>query len=162
MLRSCLVALALVCGLTSSAWADGSADAGIVEPVPAGSAVEVAVAPSKVEAVANPARSPVAAWDDVKAARKTSWPLAVWLVLVMLGKALAYGRDKLGKVPLVGKLAAVLAKGKGAMILAAVGAVGAAGYEVLLGGGSWVAALVASGAALGGVISSTTRPATAP
>lgn len=120
------------------------------------------MAPSKVEAVANPARSPVAAWDDVKAARKTSWPLAVWLVLVMLGKALAYGRDKLGKVPLVGKLAAVLAKGKGAMILAAVGAVGAAGYEVLLGGGSWVAALVASGAALGGVISSTTRPATAP
>lgn len=107
----------------------------------------------------NPAQHPAQAWNDEKAARKTSWPLALWLAMVMLGKALAYSRDKLKGVPLVGLAAAWLAKGKGAMLLAAIVAVGAAGYDVIANGGSWVSALVASGAALGGMMHSTTKNA---
>lgn len=111
------------------------------------------------DAVTNPAQHPAQAWSDEKAARKTSWPLAFWLAAVMLGKALAYGRDKLKGLPIVGKAAAWLAKGKGAMVVAAIVAVGAAGYDVVVNGGSWVAGLVAAGAALGGVLHSTTKGA---
>jgi hypothetical protein len=112
----------------------------------------------KATDVPNPVTSPVMAWDDVKVAKRTTWALLVWLALVMLGKALAYGRDKLGGVPVLGKLAAWLAKGKGAMVVAAVGAVGTAGYDALMQGGTWVSAIVVSGAALGGVLHSTTKP----
>lgn len=151
-----------------SAWADTTADAGaepfkdppVVVPAPAplsgsGATVEQ---PKPSDAIHNPASEPVAAWDDVKAARKTSWPLAVWAVLAMLGKALAYGSDKLKRVPVLGKLAAWLATGKRAMVVAGIGAVGSAGYDVLVAGGSLVAALIASGIAIAGTTHSTTQP----
>lgn len=155
-------ALALVCA--PLAWADTPSDAS-VDATAAGSGLEgtgssgdplhVVVDPSKD--LPNPATQPVAAWSEVKLARKTSWPLAVWMALAMLGKGLAYGRDKLAKVPLVGKFAALLAKGKGAMILAAIGTVGAAGYGVMVDGGTLVSALVAAAIALAGVTHSTTK-----
>lgn len=177
MLRQALICLAFVWAFvlasstarSPSAWADTPADAGVVD---AGSAAGSAAASTdeavKPDAtVTNPAQHPVQALDEVKLAKKTSWPLALWLGLVMLGKALAYGRDKLAKVPLVGKLATWLAKGKGAMLVAAIGAIGAAGYNTVIDGGTWVAGLVAAGAALGGVLHSTTKttggaPATDP
>lgn len=173
MLTRAMLALALVCGFalapstarSPSAWADTTSDAGVVD---AGSAattpatVTTTTTTTTAEAVPNPVKSPAAAWDDAKAAKKTSWPLLVWLLLVMLGKALAYGRVALKGVPVVGKLAARLAVGKAAMVVAAIGAIGAAGYDVLVSGGSWVAALVASGAALGGVLHSTTQPPATP
>ncbi len=109
-------------------------------------------------ALPNPGTDPVAAWNDAKLARKTSWPLAIWGVLAMLGKLLAYGRDKLKGVPLLGGLASWLSKGKHAMIVAAVGAVGAAGYDVLISGGTLVAALIASVIAVAGIVHSTTQP----
>lgn len=114
------------------------------------------------DALHNPATDPAGAWSDENAARKTSWPLAVWAGLAMLGKALAYGRDKLKTVPVIGKLAAWLATGKMAMLVAGVGAVGAAGYDVLMAGGSLVAALVASGVAIAGISHSTTQPTSPP
>lgn len=124
-----------------------------------GSEAQLAPAPApKVDSLHNPAAEPVAAWDDVKAARKTSWPLAVWAGLAMLGKALAYGRERLKGVPLLGKLASWLATGKAAMVVAGFGAIGAAGYDILVSGGSLVAALVASGIAAAGVTHSTTQP----
>lgn len=181
MLKRAIVSLAVVAafalvpstGRPPSAWADtpdasaGSGSAEAPRPIicPAGQHVTTApdgaqscteLAP-KSEQVPNPAEHPLEAWDDAKAAKKTSWPLLVWLSLVMLGKALAYGRDHLKGVPLVGWIARRMAIGKTAMLVAAVGAVGAAGYDVVIAGGSWVAGLVASGAALGGVLHSTTQ-----
>ncbi|HUS27552.1 MAG TPA: hypothetical protein VMZ53_03560 [Kofleriaceae bacterium] len=140
------------------AWSDTPSDAGVAA-VSAGSALEGSGSAAGVTQpdVVNPAQHPAQALDEVKLARKTSWPLAVWLALAMAGKALAYGRDKLKRVPVVGGVAALLAKGKGAMIVAAVGAVGAAGYAVLLDGGTLTAALVASVVALAGVTRSTTK-----
>jgi len=163
-----LTRIALIIGLVLSlgliavdihnAWADDPPASLSVGSASSGSA-DVTAAPAPHDSVANPVQHPAQAWSDEKAARKTSWPLAFWLGAVMLGKALAYGRDKLKNVPLVGKAAQWLAKGKGAMIVAAIVAVGAAGYDVVVGGGSWVAALTAAGAALGGVMHSTTKGA---
>jgi hypothetical protein len=184
MLRPILIALAFAAAFAlapstarcPSAWADTPSDGGVplvandlslgsssitndvthVSAAPTGSA-----APAPADTVHNPVTSPAAAYDEVKEAKRTSWPLLVWLALVMLGKALAYSADALAKAPIIGKLAAWLAKGKAAMAVAALGAVGAAGYNVLVNGGTVVAALVASGAAIGGVLHSTTRtPAT--
>lgn len=160
-----------------SAWAD-TTDAGTVTvepfkepPAPpaataagssstSGSAAAPAHKPS--DDLDNPAVNPIAAWDDAKAARKTSWPLAVWAVLAMVGKALAYGADKLKGVPVLGKLASMLATGKTAMVVAGIGAVGAAGFDVLANGGTLTAALVASGVAIAGAMHSTTQPKPAP
>lgn len=136
----------------------------LAQPAPGSAEVESgSAAPTKPsDAVVNPVQHPEQAWDNEKAARKVGWPLAIWLGMVMLGKALAYSRDKLKTTPLIGKLAAWLAKGKGAMILAAIVGVGAAGYNTMMGGGSWVAAIVAAGAAIGGVMHSTTKGADTP
>lgn len=144
-----------------SAWADTptatDAGSGSGSSVDKGSAA--APAPTKADALPNPLQNPVQAISEAKLAQKTAWPLAVWCVLAMLGKALAYGRDKIKGVPLLGKLAAWLAKGKGAMIVAAVGAVGAAGYNVMADGGTLTAAIVAAGIALAGITHSTTKNA---
>jgi hypothetical protein len=157
-----------------SAWADtteagagSGANASSTSPSPApevatagsGSAAPApATAPKASDAIHNPATDPSAAWDDARAAKKTSWPLAVWAVLAMLGKALAYGATALAGVPLLGRLAAMLAKGKAAMVIAGIGAVGAAGFDVLVNGGTLTAALVASSVAIAGVTHSTTQP----
>lgn len=108
----------------------------------------------------NPATSPLQAIDEAKEARRTSWPLAMWAVLAMAGKALAYSREKLKGVPLAGKLAAWLSVGKRAMWIAAIGAVGSAGYDVMIQGGSTTAALVAAGMAIAGISHSTTKGVT--
>ena len=127
--------------------------------VNAGSGATVMVAPPS-SALPNPAEHPLQAWDDAKAARKTSWPLAVFAVLVMLGKALAYGRDKLKGMPLLGAAAAWLSVGKRAMLVAGFGTIAAAGYDVLVAGGSLIAALTAGAVAIAGSLHSTTRNAT--
>lgn len=174
-----LLACTLVCSTASHAVGDASTDATAqlvdagavtIEPAPVvGCAVgqwtvkDPTGATSCRDSAAmlpNPATSPIAAIDEVKEARRTSWPLAVWAAIAMLGKGLAYGREKLKGVPLAGKLAEWLSQGKRAMWLAAIGAVGAAGYDVMIQGGSTVAALVAAGIALAGVTHSTTKGAT--
>lgn len=119
----------------------------------------VAAQPAPSAGVTNPAEHPLQAWDDAKAARKGGWPLLVFFALVALTKALAYGRDKLGGVPGVGWIARRLAVGKTAMIVAGIGAIGCAGYDVLANGGSLVAALTAAGLALAGALHSTTKGA---
>ena len=172
MLRR-LIPFVFVLAFGSHAYAeDGSGAPGTI-PAPAASAtpdmVPVAATeptpnnaatpalPKKAEALPNPAEHPVLAWNDAKLARKTSWPLAIWAVLAMLGKLLAYGADKLKNVQIIGGLAKWLGKGKHAMIVAGIGAVGAAGYNTLIEGGTLVAALVASGVAIAGILHSTTH-----
>lgn len=100
----------------------------------------------------NPVLHPGAAWNDWKATKKTGWPLAVFAGLVFIGKGLAYGKDKLGGVPLLGRLAAWLAVGRRATALAAIGTIGAAGYDVLRSGGSLSAAVIAAGVAFAGLL----------
>jgi hypothetical protein len=98
--------------------------------------------------VVNPAEHPVQALDEAKAAKTYGWAALAFFVLVSLSKALAYGRDKLAGLPAIGWIAARLAKGKTAMIVAGVGAVAAAGYNILADGGTLTSALFAAAVAL--------------
>ena len=132
-------------------------DAGVVT-ADAGTAGMVVLPPAVL--LPDPIEHPALALTDVQLARKTGWPLAIWAALAMFGKALAYARDKLRTWPVIGKVAAWLAEGKRAMVVAAIGAVGAAGYNVLLAGGTVTAALIASGVAIAGLTHSTTQPTT--
>ncbi len=153
-----LLAICLVLGCSAVAYGDPPSDAGTVI-VPA--MVDAGAAPvvTPADALPNPLERPAQAMDDAKLARKTSWPLAVWAALAMAGKALAYGRDKMQGMPVFDDLATWLSKGKHAMWVAAVGAVGAAGYNVMVSGGTLVAALLASGIAIAGLSHSTTKGA---
>ena len=163
-MRALILALVVLVATVSPVMAQ---DAGValIEPMSAGSAAGSAAVPvapvvaSPSSALPNPATSPVAAWDEAKAARKTSWPLLVFALLVMLSKALAYGREALKGLPVVGKAAEWLSVGKRAMLVAGFATVGAAGYDVLMAGGSLVAALIAAGVAVAGALHSTTKGA---
>lgn len=158
-MRSLILSLLVTFSIATPAFAD-TPDAGvvIVEPFTPSEApaTETSTASS---AISDPAEHPVQAWDEAKAARKGGWAMLVFFALVALTKALAYGRDKLAGLPVIGALAKRLAVGKTAMIVAGLGAIGAAGYDVLVGGGSLTAALFAAGAAAGGVMHSTTKGA---
>lgn len=139
----------------SSPATEGSGSA--IPPATVTTTTTTTVAPH--DAVPNPVTSPVAAWDEAKAARKGGWAILVFFVLVALTKALAYGRDKLKGMPGIGWIARRLAVGKTAMIVAGVGAVAAAGYDVIAQGGSVTSALFAAGVALAGALHSTTKGA---
>lgn len=161
-MRRIVLSIALLFVLAGPALADGSADPVVAadHSEAAGSAAGSAAAtPPPSASVPDPAEHPVQAWDDAKAARKSGWPVLVFFVLVALTKALAYGRDKLAGMPGIGWIAARLAKGKAAMIVAGVAALGAAGYDALANGGSLTAALMAAGVALAGALHSTTKNA---
>jgi hypothetical protein len=162
-----LVSILIVLGLSAinPALADDAPDAGAVivpafvdaGPHPALDAGPIAAPAPPSAAIHDPAEAPLAAWDDAKAARKAGWPVLVFFVLVAISKALAYGREKLASVPLIGKLAVWLSTGKRAVAIAALGVVGVAGYDKLMSGGSLTSALVAAGIAASGLMSSTTK-----
>ena len=88
----------------------------------------------------DPIVAPSAAWDDLKAARKTSWPLAVLAGLIMLARLAGSAGSKM-------KALAWLGKGKAAFAAAGVLAVATAAFDVLALGGSWVSVLTAAAAA---------------
>lgn len=157
-MRRLILALCLCTFAVAPALADDPVVAADHTPA-AGSAAAPAATPSRAADLPNPAEHPIAAWDDVKAAKKTGWPLMIFACLVMLGKALAYGREKLKTMPILGKAAAWLSVGKRAMLVAGFGTVGAAGFDVLASGGSLVAALIAAGVAVAGALHSTTKGA---
>lgn len=115
------------------------------------------IKPSDV--IVNPAEHPVQALGEAKAARKSGWAMLLFFCLVAITKALAYGRDKLAGLPLLGKAATWLATGKRAVLVAGLAAVGAAGYDILAGGGTVTAALFAAVTAYAAALHSTTKGA---
>lgn len=166
-----LLAMSLAVGITCTTYAlvyaDGSAgvDAGITVPVGSGLAPpSVVVAPVTITALPpattlpDPLEHPLAALDDVKMTVKTTWPIAVFAILVMLTKALAYAAASLQSTPIVGGVARWLAQAKHAMAVAVTGALAAAAYNTLVTGGTVAAAVVAAGIAYAGLLHSTTQP----
>lgn len=164
-MKRIVITLSFLIGLTTPVLADTAPlDAGpavVIQPMEAGSGSgsAFATAPTPADTVANPVTSPVVAYDEAKAARKEGWAVLVFFCLVALTKALAYGRDKLAGLPGIGWIAAKLAVGKTAMIVAGIGALAAAGYNVLADGGTVGSALIAAGVALAGALHSTTKGA---
>lgn len=102
--------------------------------------VDVATAsPTKatVDAPHDPIAAPIESIGDIKAARKYGWAAAAFLILWQLSLV----ASKLGQSI---KWLAVLGKGRVAVVVGAVGALGIAGYNAMALGGSLVAALFAA------------------
>lgn len=118
-------------------------DAGMAEPavVASSTATSSPTTATPADNLHDPVTAPGAAWDDVKAAKKTGWAVAVFAGLVMLCKLL--GRAK--KLPML----AALGKGKTAVVVGALGALGAACYNAAADGGAWTAMLIAGVTAIG-------------
>jgi hypothetical protein len=86
--------------------------------------------------------APKAAWDDVVAAKRVGWSVAVFAGLVIIARLAA----RLGRNV---KLLAVLGRGKVAVVIGAAGAIGASCYNAAIAGGAWTALLSAALVALG-------------
>lgn len=119
------VALALcIAGL---AYADGSS------AVPdSGSAVPIAGTPA--DAIHDPLSNPAAAWNDLQAAQKVGWPLAILAGAVVLSKLLSR----------LGGVWSKLNTGKAALVIGGLSAVAVAAYNALAQGGSWLAVAIAA------------------
>lgn len=112
-------------------------DAGVAAAPDAGTAPSSSSAADKLH---DPASSPAAAFDDLKAAKKVGWSVVAFALLVMLARL----ASRFGKP---GTFLAGLGKGKAAVVVGAVGAIAAACYNAAADGGAWTATLAAGVAA---------------
>lgn len=150
-MRTLLVTLFLLAGFysyhrafVSVARADGGSNGSAAiatDASVAGSSTPIAGAPLLAPATApslsdlhDPISSPAAAFDDVKAAKKIGWLVAVLAGLVLLGKGLARASQTF----------AFLGKGKAAIVIALLGTTAAGCYNAAASGGSWTAVLIAA------------------
>jgi hypothetical protein len=116
----------------------GAGNGSAVTPAPAtGSGSGSAIAPlPQAGDVVDPIQQPIAALSEFQLAKKTGWPLAVLLVLVMVTHGLAYFETT--------SVGAWLAVGTRASVISAAGTMIAAAYNAVLMGGTLTAALVAA------------------
>lgn len=103
----------------------------------------------------DPLTAPIAAWDDLKAAKKQGWAAAILCALVLLTATFARASSRWPKA------FGWAAKHKTAIIVVgAVGATAAAAFDTLVLGGSWMSVVMASGGSLLALIAPThTEPA---
>lgn len=114
----------------------GAGSGSAVTPAPAtGSGSAIAPLP-QASGVVDPLEQPIAAITEFQLAKKTGWPLAVLLVLVMVTHGLAYFETT--------SIGAWLAVGTRASVISAIGTMVAAAYNAVLMGGTLTAALVAA------------------
>jgi hypothetical protein len=101
-------------------------------PAPAltGSGSDVAPA----DKLHDPLAAPIAAFDDVLAAKKLGWPILVLVALILISRVLAR----------VGGVFKPLGSGKAALGIAAVGTFAITAYNAVALGGSWFAAVTAA------------------
>ena len=120
--------------------ADGSGSGSVTIPVP-----------TPADQLDNPLTNPVAAYDDLKAAKRIGWGVLVLAVLVMASRLLG----------MLGGVFAFLKKGRVSLVVAAVGTFAVTAYNALLLGGTWMAAVAAAivaGAAAWDAVSKTPSP----
>ncbi len=137
-------------GIYELAYSQGSGaplDAGAGPAPPADSDIAVAethldpatrpaVAPPS-DSIDDPVKAPAAAFDDVKAAKKTGWTMLLLVVLIMALRGLGYLKGL-----------SFLARDRVAIVIGGAITVATALYDTLVLGGTWVAALYAAAAAL--------------
>ena len=137
----------------------GSATAGSATPTPTvitttTTTTAPALAPS--EKLHNPVDDPMAAIETVKAQKKQGWAVTILGCIVMLTAGLARGIQKWPN----SKVFAWFAKNKAAVyIIAGLGVTGAAAFNALALGGTWVAAGYAGAGALFLMVHPGTTPA---
>lgn len=93
----------------------------------------------------DPVSDPVGAFDDVRAARKLGWPLALLAVLIMVARGLQSAGQRWPN----SRWLSWLNTGARAFVIAGAATVAAASFNTLALGGTWFAvAMAAVGAAL--------------
>lgn len=124
----------------------GTSDAGTSPIVDGGTGVVAApAADPPPTALPNPVDNPGAAIDSLKAAKKLGWAAAILAAIVMLAAGLARAAAKWPTLPGL----SWFAKHKTAIfVTAAVSTIGAAAYNAIALGGTWLAAGAAAVAAL--------------
>lgn len=110
--------------------------------VPSGSGSGSASTPA--DKLADPTKAPLAAIDDLKAAKSQGWAMLVLVGLIAVAKLLAFAPGAVGKW---------FATGRQGMALAGGLALAVAMYNVVALGGSWYAAGLAALTALVGLLS---------
>lgn len=151
-MRNSILVLALTLGIATPGVADNAPsivdthvllaqaepDAGVaIPPPPADPSQPPAPEVKPSDKLHDPTTDPVGAWSDAKAAKKVGWTAFVFALATML----AIGVGTLGKSV---KQLAWLAKGRWAVVVGGVVAVGAACYDVAMAGGSLVALAMAA------------------
>ena len=123
---ACIAVALGLAGLSLVAFADdGSGSAAAITAPATGSAATAA--PS--DQLHDPLSAPAAAFDDLKAARKIGWPLAILAALVITAKLLSR----------LGGVWSKLGTGHAALAIGALSAGSCAAYNALALGGSWMA-----------------------
>ncbi len=112
-------------------------DAGIAAAPSVEVTAPVIVVAVPSDAIADPVKEPAAAFDDVKAARKTGWTLALLVVLIMALRGLGYFKGL-----------SFFKKDRVAIVVAGALTVATSLFDTLILGGTWVAALYAAAGAL--------------
>lgn len=110
----------------------------------AGSAVAVATAP-RADQLPDPTHAPLSAITAEKTLWHYGWAFAFFGGLVMALQILVWIRTSLSSVPLLGRLAAWLAVQKRVVWVSTLSVGAVAGYNALLEGGTWFAALILLG-----------------
>lgn len=115
----------------------------VVAPTPGSASASTVTATATTTTVAITAdqvhdvlTSPIAAYDDVRAAKKLGWPALVFIVAIILARL----AGKLGAIQ-GWSLLAKLNTGKVAVVIGGVAAVAAAGFNAATAGGSMIAIL---------------------
>jgi hypothetical protein len=148
LLISLFAALAVTFGAAWLGYQSARGDAGVAEHMVEASALPdagSASAPAPADKLHDPASSPKAAWDDLRAAKKDGWAIAAFAALVMLCKL----ASRVGKKF---KWLAFLGKGKVAIVVGAAGALATACYNAAAEGGAWSAMLMAGAVAVAGYL----------
>jgi hypothetical protein len=93
--------------------------------------------PVPSDSIDDPVKQPAAAWDDVKAAKKTGWTLALLVVVIMALRGLGYLKGL-----------SFFKKDRVAIVVGGALVVATSLFDTLVLGGTWVAALYAAGGAV--------------
>lgn len=149
VMKHFLIAIALAVGISTPIAAHADSGSAVVDAAPAvvapapGSASTSVTATATTTTVAITAdqvhdvlTSPIAAYDDVRAAKKLGWPALVFIVALILARL----AGKLGAIQ-GWSLLAKLNTGKVAVVIGGVAAVAAAGFNAATAGGSLIAVL---------------------
>lgn len=118
-------------------FADGSGSGSAIAVVTVTASPPAAVSTTPADQLHDPTSDPVAAFDDLKAAKKLGWPALVFAIVLIAARVAA----KLGKSV---SFLAKLGTGRVAVYVAGAAAVAVAGYNAAALGGSAIAIAAAA------------------
>lgn len=139
-----LVILVFAVGLQVIAFADSGSGSGsgsaVLETTPVDHAAPPVVVVVPADKLHDPLTQPTQAFDDIGAATKVGWPIAMLAVAILLTRTLGSLSKRWPQV----KGLAWLNTGAAAVIVAAIATIATAAYNTLALGGTWTATVMAA------------------